>query len=79
MIKKRNTGLKDIHGNYIYERDTVLFTFFYYADVEIETQKEGKILYRRGKPYFYDGHEYFLSDLNFDSESQIEIIRRARK
>jgi hypothetical protein len=68
--------MKDINGKLIHEGDTVLFTFFYYAECEIEETKRGKILYKKGKPYFYDGQEYYLHELMFDSESDIEIINR---
>lgn len=72
--KPRYTGYKDINGNKIHEGDVVDFTFFYYAETEIEDCKKGTIMYKKGRPVFYTGYEYFLDDLNFDSESDIEIV-----
>jgi uncharacterized phage protein (TIGR01671 family) len=59
----------------IFEGDIVGFTFFYYGETEIEEHKKGIIAFDDYSFMFISETErYYLSDLTFDSGSDIEII-----
>jgi hypothetical protein len=60
----------------IFEGDIVDFTFFYYLESEIEEQKKGVIAFDVYSFVFKisEDEEWYLSDLTFDSENDIEII-----
>jgi uncharacterized phage protein (TIGR01671 family) len=69
------TGLLDKKKKRIFEGDIVEFTFFYYGEIEIEEHKKGVMEFDKCSFIFVSETErYFLSDLTFDSESDIEII-----
>jgi hypothetical protein len=72
------TGLLDKHSNRIFEGDKVEFTFFAYHEYEVEETKVGEICFTGLAFSFLEyGEEevfhHWLADLNFDSESDIEI------
>lgn len=69
------TGLTDKNGKEIYEGDVVLFTWFSYGEYELETEYQGSIDFLNGSFLFCCEHgNYPLSELEFDSESDIEVI-----
>lgn len=69
------TGLTDKNGKEIYEGAVVLFTWFSYGEYELETEYQGSIDFLNGSFLFCCEHgNYPLSELEFDSESDIEVI-----
>jgi hypothetical protein len=61
----------------IFEGNVVDFTFFYYGEIEVEEHKKGAIAFDMCMCSFVfisKTQRYCLSDLTFDSESDIEII-----
>lgn len=70
------TGLLDKNGKEMCEGDRVRFTFFYYAETEREIDKVGIIEFN-GLSFIFKVNEeefYTISELEFDSETDIEII-----
>jgi len=70
------TGLTDKNGKEIYEGDILDFTFFTYVGIEIEETKRGVIEFN-GLAFVFkvqNEEDYELVNLNFDSESDCEVI-----
>jgi uncharacterized phage protein (TIGR01671 family) len=73
------TSLKDKNGKEIYEGDIIKFNWFYYGETEIEELKVGVVVWEKNTTGFSfkakdNDNNYPFILLNFDSESDIEVI-----